>query len=69
MRTTQDLLEYVDPVIYVGVDKMETESQFALIEMQSVKQDEGCEKMLVPLVENTDEQNGSDGKGMKPGHS
>ena len=34
MRTTQDLLDYVDQIIDIGVDKTEIGSQFALIEMQ-----------------------------------
>ena len=60
MRTTQELLEYVDRMIDVGVDKMESQSPLALIEMQPVsgKQDEGCEKILAaaPLVVNTEPQ-------------
>jgi hypothetical protein len=42
MRTTQELLDYVDRMIDIGVDKMEAGSPFALIELQpaSNKQDE-----------------------------
>jgi len=42
MRTTQELLEYIDRRIDIGVDKMEAGSQFALVEVQSTstKQEE-----------------------------
>ena len=44
MRTKHELLEFVDRI--VGVDKMETQSQFALIDLESAsaKQDEIGEK-------------------------
>lgn len=63
MRTTREVLEYVDRMIDIGVDKMEAQSQFALIDMQSVsgKQDEIREIMPVPLVVNADERKGTDG--------
>lgn len=53
MRTKHELLEFVDRI--VGVDKMETQSQFALIELEptSRKQDEIGEKMPVPKVQNS----------------
>jgi hypothetical protein len=65
MRTPWELLEYVDRIIDIGVDKMETHSQFALIDLQSAsgKQDENCGKMLTPLVENADERGDKDGHG------
>jgi hypothetical protein len=50
VRTPQDLLDYVDQIIEIGVDKTEIGSQFALIELQpalakqtSVENAEGCE--------------------------
>jgi hypothetical protein len=51
MRTKHELLEFVDRI--VGVDKMETQSQFALIELEPApgKQDEIREKTLVPKVQ------------------
>jgi hypothetical protein len=60
MRTSRELLEYVDRIIDIGVDKMEVHSPFALIDLQSTsaKQDENSGKMLVPLVVNADESEG-----------
>jgi hypothetical protein len=65
MRTTHELLEYVDRMIDVGVDKTELQSQLALIEMQSssVKQDEISGKILAPLVVNADEPERKEGQG------
>jgi hypothetical protein len=55
MRTKQELLEFVDRI--VGVDKMEAQSQFALIELEpaSGKQDE---------IANADEDKSADGHGI-----
>jgi hypothetical protein len=68
MRTTQEILEYVDRIVHIGVDKMETRSQFALIDLQPVsdKLDENCGKMLAPLIINVDkhEHEGVDGDGI-----
>lgn len=60
MRTSQELLEYVDRIIHIGVDKMEAGSQFALIDLQSASGKEGgnCEKMPVSLEANADEPEG-----------
>lgn len=60
MRIPQELLEYIDRIIDISVDKMEVHSQFALIDLQSAsgKQDENCGKMLTPLVVNADENEG-----------
>lgn len=68
MRTAQDLLEYVDRIIHIGVDKTEMRSQFAVIDLQPIsisgKQDEICDKMLVPLVVNADDHQGIGGEGI-----
>lgn len=66
MRTTRELLEYVDRIIDIGVDKMETRSQFALIDLHSISgnQDDGWDKMLVPLVVNADDHEGTCGDGI-----
>jgi hypothetical protein len=66
MRTTQELLEYVDRIVHIGVDKMEVRSQFALIDLQpaSGESDEIGGKMLVPLVVNVDDREGMDGDGI-----
>ncbi len=66
MRTTQELLEYVDRMIHIGVDKMEMRSQFALIDLQpkAAEKDEICGKMLVPLVVNAEDLEGTCGDGI-----
>jgi hypothetical protein len=66
MRTTQELIEYVDRIVHIGVDKTEMRSQFAFIDLEpaSGNQDEICEAMLVPLVVNPDELEGLDGDGI-----
>lgn len=68
MRTTQDLLDYVDRMIHIGVDKTEMRSQFALIDLEptsiSGNQDETCGKMLVPLVINAEDLEGTCGDGI-----
>jgi len=58
MRTTQDLLDYVDRIIHIGVDKTEMRSQFAVIELQPAG------KMLVPLVVNSEDHEGTCGDGI-----
>ncbi|HTV41768.1 MAG TPA: hypothetical protein VMF08_14395 [Candidatus Sulfotelmatobacter sp.] len=67
MRTKQDLLDYIDRVSYVGVDKTESQSQFAVIDVRSDPDsgtpDEIPGKMLAPLVENTDERESADCRG------
>ena len=63
MRTTRELLEYVDRMIYIGVDKTEMRSAFALIDLQPAS-DEICDKMLVPLVVNADDYEGIGGDGI-----
>jgi hypothetical protein len=57
MRTAQELLEYVDRIIDIGVDKTESGSQFALIELQPASGNQ-------PLVSNADEHDGIDGHGI-----
>jgi hypothetical protein len=66
MRTTQELLDYVDRIVGIGVDKLEVRSQFALIDLHSVssKEDDVCGKMLAPLVVNVDDLEGLDGDGI-----
>lgn len=68
MKTAQELLDYVDRMVHIGVDKMEMRSQFDIIDLQpasdSQDQDEICGKMLVPLVVNVDELEGMDGDGI-----
>jgi hypothetical protein len=55
MRTTQELLEYVDRMIDIGVDKMEAGSPFALIELNPASRKQ---------AENSDEYEGMDGHGI-----
>ncbi|MGH7942968.1 MAG: hypothetical protein ACREE6_14135 [Limisphaerales bacterium] len=65
MRTTQDVLEYIDRIIHIGVDKMEAHSQFALIEMQSTSEQDGlCDKVLVPLLPHANDREGMGGDGI-----
>jgi hypothetical protein len=66
MRTTRELLEYVDRMIDIGVDKTEMRSEFALIDLQPISgnQDEICDKMLVPLVVNVEDLEGMCGDGI-----
>lgn len=66
MRTTQELLDYVDRIVGFGVDKLEARSQFALIHLHSAsgKEDDVCGKMLAPLVVNVDDLEGLDGDGI-----
>jgi hypothetical protein len=66
MRTTQELLDYVDRIVGFGVDKLEVRSQFALINLHSAsgKEDDVCGKMLAPLVVNVDDLEGLDGDGI-----
>lgn len=66
MRTTQELLEYVDRIVHIGVDKTEMRGQFAFIDLEPVSdnQNETCDTMLVPLVVNADDLEGIDGDGI-----
>jgi hypothetical protein len=66
MRTTLELLEYVDRIVHIGVDKTEMRSQFAFIDLPpaSDDQDETGRTMQVPLVVNADELQGMDGDGI-----
>ncbi|HEV2319939.1 MAG TPA: hypothetical protein VGV18_09325 [Verrucomicrobiae bacterium] len=66
MRTTQELLDYVDRMVDIGVDKTELPGQFDCINSQpaSGKQDESCEIVPFPLLAQADDHAGLDGDGI-----
>ncbi|HEX3627520.1 MAG TPA: hypothetical protein VH280_19105 [Verrucomicrobiae bacterium] len=65
MRTTQDLLEYVDRMIDIGVDRTEMPS-FTIIDLEPASgEGNGISgTRLAPLVINADEHEGMDGDGI-----
>jgi hypothetical protein len=66
MRTTQELLEYVDRMLVFGVDKTEMQSRIDFIDLPSAsgEQDENFGKMLIPLEANAIDLGGMDGDGI-----